>query len=63
MPAPRQRIVLELDPQDDPITGRVVADPAPPRDFSGWVALTEAIEKARGTLRDAPRDEATVRPS
>lgn len=63
MPAARQGIVLELDPRTDPISGRVVAEPAPPREFSGWVALTEAIEKARARLGEATREEPLVRPS
>ena len=38
---------LVIDRDSDPIAGSVEAPDEPPRRFSGWIELVEAIEDAR----------------
>ena len=37
------RVVLEIDPDSNPVQGRFRAPGEPDRPFSGWLALAEAI--------------------
>jgi hypothetical protein len=37
------RVVLEIDPDSNPVQGRFCAPGEPDRPFSGWLALAEAI--------------------
>lgn len=42
------RLMVEIDPNSKPISGTVAGpDHAAPREFFGWLELTEALEAAR----------------
>jgi hypothetical protein len=42
----RRTLTLEVDPSADPIAGLVRAEDGAERDFSGWVGLAAALERA-----------------
>jgi hypothetical protein len=45
------RLSLEIDAEDDPISGRVrVADGDTVLEFAGWVELVQALERARSEV-------------
>jgi hypothetical protein len=46
-------IELWIDPDSEPISGRVVAEDGEREEFAGWVELTAAIETARQQLSGA----------
>lgn len=48
------RIELDLEPDADPIAGRLVGPGGTVRDFQGWTALARALEAA--LAERAPRD-------
>jgi hypothetical protein len=53
------RIVLELEPQADPISGRLYSDGSPPRRFDGYVqliGLIQSFEQTRAPQRE-PSDQ------
>jgi hypothetical protein len=41
---------LEIEAGSDPIAGSIGGPDEEPRNFSGWIELTEAIEAARAAL-------------
>ncbi len=49
------RLVLDLDPDSEPISGSVVAPGAghTARSFSGWVELASLIERSRAAANNA----------
>lgn len=50
-------IVLELDEIEDCPAGRARLPGGPPREFHGWLGLTEAIDAlARTWVTDTPAD-------
>jgi hypothetical protein len=46
------RVIVDLDAGADPITGRVAAIDAPPREFTGYVSLIAAVEELRRNQDD-----------
>jgi len=44
-------LTLEIESDSDPIAGRVRVEGEPPLDFTGWVELTAAIERALAAAR------------
>jgi hypothetical protein len=50
-------IVIDLDPDADPVAGRVSTDGLPPRVFTGWIGLFAALRAATGA--DGHEDVAT----
>ncbi|ADB49863.1 hypothetical protein [Conexibacter woesei] len=44
--AARLRLALELDPNADPLRGRLVSDDGSVREFTGWLEFARAIEEA-----------------
>ena len=49
------RITLELEPDGEPIAGRLHADECPEHSFYGWLEFAAAIEAAREEGRVSPR--------
>lgn len=48
---------LEVDRYADPITGTLAKGDAEERSFTGWLALTEAIEAIRTTHAETERGD------
>jgi hypothetical protein len=46
------RVIVDVDVGADPITGRVAAIDAAPREFTGYVSLIAALEELRRNQRD-----------
>jgi hypothetical protein len=47
-PNGRLRLVLEFDPDADPVSGVLIRGDGGTEVFAGWMALTRAIEAALG---------------
>jgi hypothetical protein len=47
MPPATIRLVIELDPAAEPISGMLTRDDGQITAFQGWLALTEALEASR----------------
>ena len=50
MPEPSRRICLEIDPDEQPLQGRVTEAGASTREFAGWLGLLTVL----GHLLDDP---------
>jgi hypothetical protein len=48
----RVRLILDIEDEATSPRGRLSAEGQPPRAFSGWLQLGEAIEAALATARD-----------
>jgi hypothetical protein len=55
-----ERVLIEIDPSADPITGVVRHGAGPARSFSGWLELVALLESERQLADGAnpPRDAA-----
>jgi hypothetical protein len=53
MPPSKIRLIIELDPDVDPISGTLQQPHTDPAPFSGWLQLAETLE----TIRRAPGHE------
>jgi hypothetical protein len=42
----KRRVTVEVDPNCEPITGRLENEPEPSRPFTGWLELLAALEAA-----------------
>jgi hypothetical protein len=49
------RLILDIETDAPSPRGELSAEGHPPRSFSGWLQLGEAIEAALGTARDSHR--------
>jgi len=49
----RARLILDIEVDAGSPRGQLCAEGQPPRAFSGWLQLGEAIEAALATARDA----------
>lgn len=59
MSAERLRIILDIDPTIEPIEGSMSVTGLPARDFSGWMGLTRALERALTTATEAETNRNT----
>ena len=50
------RITLELEPDGEPIAGRLYADECPEHSFYGWLEFAAAIECACEEANAPPRE-------
>jgi len=57
--AERLRIILDIDPTIEPIEGSMSVTGLPARDFSGWMGLTRALERALTTPTEAETNQDT----
>lgn len=54
----RIRVLLELDPLAEPISGLLCVDGERRRPFSGWLALARELDAALAAARPQPRPKA-----
>jgi hypothetical protein len=54
MPPTTIRVVIELDPAAEPISGMLTQDDGQTMAFHGWLALTEALEASRHAAPGLP---------
>jgi hypothetical protein len=57
----RKRLTLELEPDAEPIEGRIREGRGPAREFVGWLGLAAALERVLGPGPRAELDKAAVR--
>jgi hypothetical protein len=57
MTPPTLRLVIDLDPMAEPITGTLSSADGPALAFRGWLALTEAVEASRRAAQAASPGE------
>jgi hypothetical protein len=51
------RLILEIEPDEEPISGRITGPHEQQREFHGWTALATTIDKAIHT-HDGPSQRA-----
>jgi hypothetical protein len=49
----RVRLLLEIDPDEEPIAGKLTGPSGEVVPFHGWIALTALLESSRTTALDA----------
>ena len=55
MASSRLRLILEIEDDATSPRGELIVEGQPPRAFSGWMQLGEAIEAAAAIARDSRR--------
>jgi hypothetical protein len=52
-----RRISIEIDPDTEPVAGRITVAGAAPRAFVGWMELVHAIDRARHSRDNGGRQD------
>jgi hypothetical protein len=56
----RKRLTVDLDPETEPITGRIAEPNGKPHEFSGYMGLIEALERLRPPFEESAADDRRV---